>query len=116
MVSRLAAAQPVRDLSAKIFAYLPGSMNRQAMAWWYTKRAQGQIAALDATSAIAEHLSWMENGTAFYPAETPTIALLRSHPHVPPRFETTNSWPVDLPDATSGIPRHATLSADSIGR
>jgi nucleoside-diphosphate-sugar epimerase len=106
LAARVAAAQPVRDLFAKAFAYLPGSVNRRAMAWWYAKRAKSQIAALTATRSIAEHLSWVENGSEFFPAETATIELLRMGIHIPAMSEEAISWPDDLPDAASDVLRH----------
>jgi nucleoside-diphosphate-sugar epimerase len=101
MAEAFAAAQPVRDLVAKILPYVSNSMNGRAMAWWYARRARTEIAALSVTREPPEHLSWVENGANFFPAETATIDLLRS---ISPRCAVVNgmnSWPADLPDADS---------------
>jgi dTDP-4-dehydrorhamnose reductase len=108
LLGSLIAAQSVRDLLAKFFAYLPGPLNARALAWWYARRARAQIAALAVPAQVAEHLSWVENGNFFFPSETDTITLLRSAsqrqaPHRP-------SWPVDLADARNGF-----NTADSAG-
>jgi nucleoside-diphosphate-sugar epimerase len=99
MTESFAAAHPVRDLFAKIYAYLPDSMNARAMAWWYAKRAQTEIAALSVTREPPEHLSWVENGVRFFPAEIATIDLLRSIAPWRQDADAVNSWPADLPDA-----------------
>jgi nucleoside-diphosphate-sugar epimerase len=99
-VGSLAAAGPIRDLVAKLFAYIPDSMNARGMAWWYAKRARTEIAKLGRSRELPEHLYWVENGVNFFPAETATIDLLRS---LPALQETAGgaaeSWPADLPDA-----------------
>lgn len=113
MAGELAASQTVRDLFAKIFAHMPSSMNARAMAWWYAKRAGLQIAALNHSQAIPEHLSWVENGKCFFPAETPTIDLLSSQSHWQQAFGVSDPWPVDLPDASSRPLKHALVGSDS---
>jgi nucleoside-diphosphate-sugar epimerase len=99
MIGHLTSAQPVRDLFAKLFAYAPESMNARAMAWWYAKRARMEIAALSQPSEPPEHLSWIENGANFFPAETATIDLLRAAATMRGPQDRAASWPADLPDA-----------------
>jgi hypothetical protein len=112
MAGKLVATQTVRDLFAKVFAHMPGSMNARAMAWWYAKRAKLQIAALNHSQAIPEHLSWVENGKYFFPADTPTIDLLRSLSQRQQAFDACGSWPVDLPDASSRLRQQAPVGSD----
>ena len=104
MAGYLATAQPVRDLFAKLFAYVPESMNARAMAWWYAKRARTEIAALGLPMQLAEHLSWVENGGTFFPAESATVDLLRSASALPESPNGTGVWPADLPDAQRFVP------------
>ena len=113
MAGELAATQTFRDLFAKVFAHMPGSMNVRAMAWWYAKRAKLQIAALNHSQAIPEHLSWVENGKYFFPADTPTIDLLRSLSQRQQASDACGSWPVDLPDASSRLRQQAPVGSDS---
>jgi len=113
MAGELVAAQPVRDLLAKVFAHMPSSMNARAMAWWYAKRARLQIAALNRSRAIPEHLSWVENGKHFFPADTPTIDLLRSLSQKQRASNASGPWPIDLPDASSRALQHTLVGGDS---
>jgi nucleoside-diphosphate-sugar epimerase len=95
----LASVQWTREAAAKLFAHIPDALNARALAWWYTQRAKMEIGALAASTSIAEHLTWVENGSYFFPASSPTEDLLRFHrvcaegPQLP-------SWPPDLPDAS----------------
>lgn len=111
LASAFFAAQPARDLLAKAFAYLPASLNRRAMAWWYAKRARNQIAALSIPCEIAEHLSWAENGRHYFPAETSTAELLRSWSHKSLAPHQGTPWPDDLPDATLAAPASAPMTS-----
>jgi nucleoside-diphosphate-sugar epimerase len=95
----LASAQPIRDLFAKLFAYVPDSMNARAMAWWYARRAQMEIASLNTTRAPPEHLSWVVNGSNFFPAEISTRELLRSTTTPCLENHPVKSWPADAADA-----------------
>lgn len=97
----IAARQPFRDVFAKLFAYVPDSLNARAMAWWYAKRAGSEIAGLRIAPSVADHLFWVTNGVKYFPAKIPTIDLLRAVPPQigPPRA--SRSWPADLPDASS---------------
>jgi nucleoside-diphosphate-sugar epimerase len=95
----LASAQPIRDLFAKLFAYVPDSMNARAMAWWYARRAQMEIGALGTTRAPPEHLLWVTNGVNYFPAEASTGELLRSATAPCLKDSTVKSWPADLTDA-----------------
>lgn len=104
MAGYLATAQPVRDLFAKLFAYVPESMNARAMAWWYAKRARAEIAALGLPTQPPEHLSWVENGGNFFPAESATIDLLRSASALREDPGEAGAWPADLPDAQRFMP------------
>jgi nucleoside-diphosphate-sugar epimerase len=96
VAAAIASAQRVRDLAAEFFAHLPDKMNARAMAWWFSRRARGEIAAVDGTRLPAEHLSWVENGENYFPAETPTIELLPQIQYSAGDTEAT-SWPADLP-------------------
>jgi|GEM_PF-879813 nucleoside-diphosphate-sugar epimerase len=95
----LAGVQPVRDSFAKLFAYVPDGMNARAMAWWYAKRAQAEIASLRAAGKPAEHLSWVTNGVNFFPAQSPTAELLQSTSTQTLTNRLVVSWPADLADA-----------------
>jgi len=102
--SRAAAAiavQPaVRDFAAKLFAYAPYRLNAGALAWWYKRRARAEIAALRAMEQPAEHLSWVQNGSHFFPAEQPTAAILpTTAPHL--AVQARASWPMDMADAAA---------------
>jgi len=93
----LASFQSLRDACSKLFAYVPDSLNARAIAWWYQRRAGTEIAALNPSVAAAAHLSWVENGKRFFPANQTTLNLLQS---TPPLSETPSSaipWPPDLP-------------------
>lgn len=109
IVGSLVSAQPIRDLFAKLFAYVPESINARAMAWWYAKRARTEIAPLSATRTPAEHLSWVTNGVNFFPAETPTLDLLRHTSTQTLTNHPVNSWPADLAVAGDTI-----LNAESM--
>jgi nucleoside-diphosphate-sugar epimerase len=109
----LASAQPVRDLFAKVFAYAPESANARAMAWWYAKRARTEIAALGLAKQPPEHLSWVENGKYFFPAENSTIDLLRSASALRDATRRTVAWPADLPDALRSVPAALAVAAPS---
>jgi nucleoside-diphosphate-sugar epimerase len=95
----LASAQPIRDLFAKLFAYVPDSMNARAMAWWYARRAQTEIGSLNTTRTAPEHLLWVTNGVNFFPAEASTRELLISTPTLCLKNHAVKSWPADLADA-----------------
>jgi dTDP-4-dehydrorhamnose reductase len=99
LAGALAAQQPVRDMFAKIFTYVPDRMNAHAMAWWYAQRARTEIAALSVRAAPADHLSWVENGIRFFPAEVATRELLRSASALYRTADAAQAWPADLPDA-----------------
>jgi nucleoside-diphosphate-sugar epimerase len=101
---RLATARPVRDLFAKLFAYVPESMNARAMAWWYARRARTEIAALGLPRPLPDHLSWVENGKNFFPADRATIDLLRSAAALSEHPGETSAWSADLPDAARVMP------------
>ena len=107
----LASAQPVRDLFAKLFAYVPDSMNARAMAWWYARRAQMEIGSLDTTRTAPEHLSWVANGVKFFPADVSTRELLRST--TTPCFENhpVKSWPADVADAVDTASSAPTITS-----
>ncbi len=113
MAGSLTAAQPVRDLFAKVFAYVPESMNARAMAWWYAKRARTEIAALTLPKQLPEHLSWLENGVNFFPAENATIDLLRSASALREAPGEAGAWPADLPDAQRFVPTALAATAPS---
>lgn len=98
-VPSLASAQPMRDFVAKSFAHMPDKLNARAMAWWYAKRARSEIAALGDGIRPAAHLSWVTNGHRFFPADKPTIDLLRAGTRSPTNPGSGTSWPDDLPDA-----------------
>jgi dTDP-4-dehydrorhamnose reductase len=111
IAGHLAAAQPIRELFAKLFAYAPESANARAMAWWYAKRARTEVAALNPPKRVPDHLSWVENGTNFFPAENTTIELLRSTPKPPVGPGGTGVWPADLPDARCAPAESAAATA-----
>jgi nucleoside-diphosphate-sugar epimerase len=104
LAGSLVAAPQVRDIFAKLFAYLPDSANARLMARWYTKRAQTEIASLSGAREPAEHLSWVENGVRFFPAEIATLDLMRtiSLQQWEPR---RTQWAADLPDANEAADR-----------
>ncbi len=95
---QLAARQSVRELFAKLFAYVPERTNARTMAWWYVRRARTEIAALSQLPRPADHLSWVANGKRFFPADTPTIDVLRSAAWAP-QESPVGPWAVDLPEA-----------------
>jgi nucleoside-diphosphate-sugar epimerase len=95
----LASVQWTRDAAAKLFARIPDALNARALAWWYSQRAKAEIGALTVSPAIAEHLTWVENGKDFFPASSPTRDLLRFTHRVCAERPLLPSWPADLPDA-----------------
>ena len=97
--STLAATAPVRNAATKCFAYVPQRLNARAMAWWYARRARAEITALDLPVAAAEHLSWVENGHHFFPADQSTMQLIEAFgvDYLEGRPATT--WASDLPAA-----------------
>lgn len=97
----LSTSQPIRDMFAKLFAYVPKDLNARAMAWWYVKRAQRQIAELNKAIVPTAHLSWVANGVRPFPAAIPTIELLRLSMTDPKKGAEIASWPGDLPDAVA---------------
>jgi nucleoside-diphosphate-sugar epimerase len=109
----LASAQPARELFAKVFAYVPEWMNARAMAWWYSKRARTEIAALHRPKQPPEHLSWVENGEDHFPAENATIDLLRSACPLRDAPGRAGAWPADLPDAQPFEPDELAVAAPS---
>jgi dTDP-4-dehydrorhamnose reductase len=98
LAGNLVSVQWTREAAAKLFAHVPDALNARALAWWYTQRAKTEIGAMAVSPAVAEHLTWVENGSNFFPASSPTKDLLRlqalcaERPQLP-------SWPADLPDA-----------------
>jgi nucleoside-diphosphate-sugar epimerase len=112
LLGTLAAHQLVRDLSARVFAHMPQRLNARAMAWWYAKRARGEIAALSARAAPADHLFWVENGVRFFPSETATRDLLRAASAPSRTADAAHSWPADLPDAQRVQPSDAQCDFD----
>jgi len=96
-VGTLASLQWTRDALARLFAHLPGGLNARAQAWWYSRRARSEISALCARRSVPEHLTWVENGSRFFPASKSTRELLAE-------FSLASAtaiapWPDDLPDA-----------------
>jgi dTDP-4-dehydrorhamnose reductase len=102
LAGSMASVQWARDAAAKLFAHVPDALNARAMAWWYTQRAKTEIGAIAVSPAIAEHLTWVENGRHFFPASTPTLELLRLAHRVCAERPAAPSWPADLPDALGG--------------
>lgn len=88
----------LRDTFAKLFAHLPDTLNAQAQAWWYSRRAKAEIGALNVRRSMPEHLTWRENGVLFFPASRPTRELLTRIVIESSRIERV-SWPNDLPYA-----------------
>jgi nucleoside-diphosphate-sugar epimerase len=113
LASSLAVLQPVRNLVAKIFAYAPPALNARAMAWWYVRRARSEIAGLATAYELPEHLSWVENGERFFPADRHTIELLRSVSDSSTVQVKRKPWPDDLPDAPA-IPQPFTRRVTSL--
>jgi nucleoside-diphosphate-sugar epimerase len=100
VLGRLAVAGPIRNLAAAGFARLPQDINARAMAWWYARRARSEISQLQPAIEAPEHLSWVENGRRFLPAQTPTLELLEEYGMPAGKHPGRVSWPPDLPDAT----------------
>lgn len=103
LLSGLAANRFTREAVAKILAFAPEETSRRLQAVWYCRRARAEIAALSHRTepALAEHLSWVQNGKAPFP-QPATLELLRNSPYdglVQPRG---SRWPLDLPDAAEG--------------
>lgn len=109
----LASAQPIRDLFAKAFAQVPESMNARAVAWWYAKRARAEIAALERPSHLPEHLTWIENGRHFFPAEHATADLMRAASALYDAADREDSWASDCPDAPQSMSTHLAATASS---
>jgi nucleoside-diphosphate-sugar epimerase len=99
LASSLATAPPIVELAAKAFAHAPETLNRRALAWWNTKRARAQIAALNCSPQPPEYLTWRTNGVNFFPADRPTRSILETWQATPNAESTIESWPDDLPDA-----------------
>lgn len=108
-----AASEGARNLAAKLFAYAPESLNARATAWWFARRARTEIAQLSRPQIHAEHLSWVENGTKFFPADRPTIDLLRSQTLSQEPHEGFGSWAADAPDAQRGMPAGLVATSES---
>lgn len=103
LAGELAASQAVRDLAAKLFAHVPEALNARATAWWYVRRARSDIARLSPAQHLEAHLSWVENGRRFFPAERSTIDLLRASSA---RFDPPASpaaWAADAPDSRPAL-------------
>jgi hypothetical protein len=109
-----AARQSLRESFSKLFAHVPDSFNARALAWWYQRRARTEIGALQNPRVPAEHLSWIENGTRFFPADTCTLQLLRSMPPLAQSPDPANSWPPDLADAEISSSQTAASSSRSL--
>ena len=96
----LAANQTLRESFSKLFAHVPATLNARAMAWWYQRRARAEIGRLHGSSAAAaEHLSWVENGWDFFPADVPTRQLLDQAQQLIAAAPRRGQWAEDLPDA-----------------
>jgi hypothetical protein len=74
-------------------------LNAKAIAWWYRKRAAGEIADLAKPLEAAEHLSWVENGRRFFPAATDTAVLLERTNGINEQGCRGKAWPSELPSA-----------------
>jgi nucleoside-diphosphate-sugar epimerase len=99
LASSLATAGPMVEFAAKAFAHAPETLNRRALAWWNTKRARQQIAALNCSPQPPEYLTWRTNGVNFFPADRPTRSVMDTWQAAPKAESTAESWPEDLPDA-----------------
>jgi nucleoside-diphosphate-sugar epimerase len=99
VMRRLAGNQGRREQLAKLFARLPSRLNLRAMAWWNCRRAANEIAGLAEHVSIAEHLSWRENGSHFFPARVRTRQLLDELHSAPESPNKTHPWAKDLADA-----------------
>ncbi len=98
LAGSLASIEWIRDVLAKVFAHLPDGLNAHAQAWWYLRRARMEMGALHTRRPMAEHLTWIENGTRFFPAARQTKELLATT-FIGPILRERASWPEDLPDA-----------------
>jgi nucleoside-diphosphate-sugar epimerase len=103
LATALSTSRPMRNLVAKLFAYVPKEANARALAWWYVKRAAGEISALNTGLVPTDHLSWVANGVRPLPAATPTIELLKGSKFITNVEPTIGSWPDDLPNAAAGM-------------
>lgn len=110
LIMRLAgavtSAPALVELGTKLFAYAPERLNARAMAWWLSKRARREIAALADTPNAPDHLSWVANGVNFFQADTPTRELLSAFAPAATVDNAKGAWPTDLADA------HARADAD----
>jgi nucleoside-diphosphate-sugar epimerase len=98
-VAAVTSVPALVQLGTKLFAYVPERINTRAMAWWLSKRAQREIAALKHTRSPPDHLSWVPNGVNFFPADTPTRELLRAFAPATAVDAAREAWPADLADA-----------------
>jgi nucleoside-diphosphate-sugar epimerase len=114
LAATIAANQSVRDMFAKAFPRVPADLNARAMAWWYSRRARSEIAALTVAPAAPSHLSWVANGVRFFPADHPTIDVLRSI-SIPGDVPPTNRWPDDFPDAGASFAAPTATAASVAG-
>jgi nucleoside-diphosphate-sugar epimerase len=95
------SAPALVELGTKLFAYVPERLNARAMAWWLSRRARREIAALADTPSPLDHLSWVANGVNFFPAQTPTRELLNAFAPAATVEDAAGAWPPDLADANA---------------
>ena len=115
LAAGLAAAQSLRNAAAKCFAYVPQRMNDRAMAWWYRRRAGAEIAALGTAPTAPEHLSWVENGRHFFPADRQTRQMLQDYGRGYLAGRPGSSWPDDLPSADANAETGRNIAFTSAG-
>jgi nucleoside-diphosphate-sugar epimerase len=102
VVAAVTSAPALVELGTKLFAYVPERMNARATAWWLSKRARREIAALSHMRSPPDHLSWVANGVNFFPADTPTRELLGAFAPAAAADGAAGAWPADLADASKG--------------
>jgi nucleoside-diphosphate-sugar epimerase len=104
VVAVLMSAKPLVEFGTKLFVHVPDRVNARAMAWWLSRRARREIAALTHTPSPPEHLTWVANGVNFFPADQPTRELLNALEADSAANVEAKPWPADLPDArTDGV-------------
>ena len=99
LVAGAASNSFLRQLAGSLIAYAPDSLSRRSHAWWHRIRARRQIAELSGGRALAEHLSWIANGSRFPPDLAPTRVALESNPYegIGDAPSGHGVWPEDLP-------------------